>query len=214
MDGTVRGWTRPVLRLLRGVGLLLACAGTLGTAAQAASTLENMETAYNGESNAHLRYLAFAQRAESEGYGEVASLFRAAARAEEIHAANHAEVIQEMGGTPQAHIETLTVRTTCENLEAALKGESWERDIMYPEFLKQAQAAGATRAARSLDFARTAETEHARLFTEAIASLQELKGTAHTVFYVCPTCGYTTRDTNFAKCPTCFTAKGAFELVS
>lgn len=190
--------------------VLVALAGT----ARAATTLEDMEAAYNGESNAHLRYLAFAQRAEIEGYGEVASLFRAAARAEEIHASNHAEVIREMGGTPQARIETLTVKGTRENLEAAIKGESWERDSMYPGFLKQAQADNNTRAMRSLDYARMAETEHARLFTDALANLEKLKGTAHAVFYVCPTCGYTTRDASFARCPTCFTAKGAFELVS
>lgn len=207
-------WTELFFRSMRKLGLPLIVMAALGSVARAATTLENMEAAFNGESNAHLRYLAFAQRAESEGYGEVASLFRAAARAEEIHAANHAEVIKEMGAIPQARIETLTVQTTRENLEAALKGETWERDTMYPGFQKQAQSDGNTRALRSLDYARTAETEHARLFTEALANLEKLKGTSHTVFYVCPTCGFTTRDANFTKCPSCFTAKGGFELVS
>ncbi|MFP5206972.1 MAG: rubrerythrin family protein [Acidobacteriota bacterium] len=207
-------WIASSFRSIKKLSLPLVVMAALASVAQAATTLENMQAAFNGESNAHLRYLAFAQRAESEGYGEVASLFRAAARAEEIHAANHAEVIKEMGATPQAHIDTLTVQSTRENLETALKGETWERDTMYPGFEKQAQSDDNARALRSLNYARAAETEHARLFTEALANLPNLKGTTHTVFYVCPTCGFTMRDASFAKCPTCFTAKGAFELVS
>lgn len=207
-------WIDFSFRCIKKLSLPLVVMAALASVAQAATTLENMQAAFNGESNAHLRYLAFAQRAESEGYGEVASLFRATARAEEIHAANHAEVIKEMGATPQAHIDTLTVQSTRENLETALKGETWERDTMYPGFEKQAQDDGNARALRSLNYARAAEAEHARLFTEALTNLANLKGTTHTVFYVCPTCGFTTRDASFIKCPTCFTAKGAFELVS
>ena len=71
--------------------------GKDGAGATASTTLQNMQTAFNGESNAHLRYLAFAEQADRESYGEVASLFRAAARAEEVHASNHAEVIKGMG---------------------------------------------------------------------------------------------------------------------
>src|SRR3974390_2910976 len=88
-----------------------------------ATTLENMQAAYNGESNAHARYLAFAKQADSEGYGQVASLFRAAARAENIHATNHAAVIQVLGAVPQARVEDPIVKSTSENLEAAIKGE-------------------------------------------------------------------------------------------
>ena len=87
----------------------------------AMTTLDNLQTGFNGESNAHSRYLAFAEKADQEGYGEVASLFRAAAKAEEVHAANHAAVIKKMGGTAQAKIETPVVKSTKENLEAAIK---------------------------------------------------------------------------------------------
>lgn len=190
--------------------LLCACAAV----ANAASTLENMQAAFNGESNAHVRYLAFAQRADSEGYGEVASLFRAAARAEQIHAANHAEVIKEMGAVPHTQLETLTVKSTRENLEAAIKGESYERDTMYPDFLKQARADGKVRAVKSLNYAKTAEAEHAKLYAAALARLDSLKGTANTSFYVCPTCGFTVRERDFSKCPSCFTRAEAFEMVS
>lgn len=208
-------WIRSVFhqipKLLFPLFVMFALAGV----ANAAATLENMKTAFDGESNAHLRYLAFAQRAETEGYGEIASLFRAAARAEQIHAANHAEVIKEMGGgLPQARIEVLTIRTTRENLEAAIKGETYERDTMYPDFLRQARADTNTRAVRSLNYAKTAETEHARLFTEALSKIDRLKNTTQTIYYVCPTCGFTVRETTFSKCPSCFTRSETFETVS
>ncbi len=192
--------------------VLLACA--LAAAANAATTLENLQAAFNGESNAHARYLAFAHQAESEGYGQVASLFRAAARAEEIHAGNHAAVIKEMGAVPQAHIESPVVRTTRENLDAAIRGESYERDIMYLEFLKQARSDRDTRAMRTLNLARTAEIEHAKLFTAALSNLDQLKGTGGSVFYVCPVCGLTTSEVNFSKCPSCFNSRDSFEKVS
>lgn len=96
--------------------------------AVATTTLDNLQTAYNGESNAHARYLAFAAKADQEGCGEVASLFRAAAKAEKVHAAKHSEVIKKLGGTPTAKIETPVVGSTKENLEAAVNGESYERD--------------------------------------------------------------------------------------
>ena len=207
-------WTRWTICQARKFSLPLFTLFAMAGSASAATTLENMRTAFNGESNAHARYLAFAHRADSEGYGEAASLFRAAARAEEIHAANHAAVIKEMGSVPKAQMETLTVRSTRENLEAAIEGESYERDTMYPEFLKQARADRNTRAIRSLNYARTAEIEHAKLYTAALRDLDQRKGTDHAIFYVCPTCGFTARETSFEKCPSCFTAKEYFEIVS
>ncbi|HEV2132791.1 MAG TPA: rubrerythrin family protein [Terracidiphilus sp.] len=207
-------WSRWILCQLPKFFVPLFSMFVMAGTANAATTLENMQAAFNGESNAHARYLAFAHRADSEGYGEVGSLFRAAARAEEIHAANHAEVIKEMGGVPKVHLETLTVKSTRENLEAAIQGESYERDTMYPEFLKQARVDRTTRAIRSLNYARTAEIEHAKLYTAALHNLEHSKGTDHAMFYVCPTCGFTVRETNFEKCPSCFTEKNSFVLVS
>src|SRR5579872_2421096 len=84
-----------------------------------ALTLQNLQAAYNGESNAHVKYLAFAQKADEEGYHGVGSLFRATARAEQIHLTNHAAVIREMGAEPQATIKTPVVKTTRQNLLAS-----------------------------------------------------------------------------------------------
>jgi rubrerythrin len=199
--------------VLSSASVLALSAAVFAGPSASATTLENMQSAYNGESNAHARYLAFAKQADSEGYGEVASLFRAAARAEKIHATNHAAVIQELGTTPLAKIEEPIVKSTRENLEAAIKGETYERDTMYPDFLKQARSDRKTAALRSLNLAKTAEAEHARLYASALANLDRLKGTKEIAYYVCPTCGFTVRETNFAKCPSCFTAKQTFEKV-
>ncbi|WP_109488648.1 rubrerythrin family protein [Occallatibacter savannae] len=189
-------------------GAVLACAPVWAT------TIENLQTAYNGESNAHARYLAFAKQADKEGYGEVASLFRAAARAEEVHAMNHSAVIGELGGVAKADVQEPVVKTTRENLEEAIKGESYERDTMYPGFLKQARSDHNTGAIRTLNLAKSAESEHARLFAASLSNLEKLKGSKSVTHYVCPTCGFTARETNFKECPSCFTSKNKFEKVA
>lgn len=183
-------------------------------AAAASKTIDNLQAAYNGESNAHARYLAFAEKADQEQYGEVASLFRAAAKAESVHAANHAAVIKKLGGSPEAKIETPVVKSTQENLDAAIKGESYERDTMYPEFLKQAREDGDREAVRTFNLAKTAETEHARLYTEALNNLATLKNSKAKEYYVCTVCGMTTPKMDFSKCPSCFSHKDKFERVS
>lgn len=204
--------------MLKGVRFILISSALLLSslpllASTPSKTLDDLQTAFNGESNAHAKYLAFAKKAEAEGYGPVASLFRAAARAEEIHAANHAEVIKKMGGTPTAKIEAPDVKSTKENLEAAIKGESYERDVMYPDFLKQARAERNKDAIQTFNYAKTAEAEHARLYTEALSKLATLKGAA-VAYYVCSVCGYTTTKIDFAKCPSCFSPKEKYEKVS
>ena len=198
-----------------GISVVAALALLLVTPeARATKTLENMQTAFNGESNAHAKYLAFAQQADKEGYLNAANLFRAAARAEQIHASNHAEVIRKLGAEPKATVEAPDVKSTRENLETALKGESYERDTMYPEFVKQAKADRDLKALRSLSLAKTAEAEHAKLYKEALAGLDTSKGVAAKGYYVCPVCGFTTRVMDFKNCPSCFTEKHRFETVA
>ncbi|WP_322111974.1 ferritin family protein [Aerosakkonema funiforme] len=172
-------------------------------------SLKNLQAAYNGESNAHARYVAFAQKAKEEGYLQVASLFKAAATAEAIHAANHAAVIRKLGATPEAKIEKLEVKSTQENLEAAIKGESYERDTMYPQFIEQARKENNKDAEQTFEYAVEAEKEHAKFYTQAKDNLKDWKE-AKKVFYVCPECGYTTDLLNFANCPECNSAKDLF----
>jgi rubrerythrin len=179
-----------------------------------AVTLDNLQAAHNGESNARAKYLAFAARADQDGYPSVAALFRAAAEAEAIHAANHAVIIKEMGGTPEATIDTVDVQSTEENLRAAIKGEIYERDTMYPEFIRNAKAANVPAAVRTFMHALAAEASHARLYTENLNGLAKLKGQAAFEYKVCPVCGYTTPKRDLKSCPTCGAPREKFKQVS
>lgn len=205
-----------------GIGLLTLalCFGAVGMAGAAeeapvapASTLDNLMAAYNGESNAHARYLAFAQKADEEGYTQVASLFRAAATAEKVHFQNHAKVIEDMGGVAQADILPVDVKSTRENLEAAISGESYERDTMYPEFIAEAKASGNKEALRSFNFAKAVEAQHADLYTEALNSLEDQKN-GPKMFYVCSVCGTTFAAAPAGNCPICDNPKEQFLSVS
>ena len=179
-----------------------------------ATTVDNLQAAFNGESNANARYLAFAVKADGEGYPSVASLFRAAAKAEEIHANNHAAVLKDLGVDPVKNIETPVVKTTAENLDVAIQGETYERDTMYPNFLKAARAEKAgTPVLRTFNYAKSAETGHAKLYTDAKKNLAQLKG-AEGRYYVCGICGYTVSKINFEKCPACGNPKDKYFAVS
>jgi len=183
-------------------------------------TLKNLLAAFNGESNAAARYAAFAVKADEEGYLKVGSLFRAASRAEQIHAANHSVVIQKLGGTPVATIEPTVAQTTEENLKAAIAGELYEVNVMYPEFIQEAEAQKISAARRTFRFAIEAEKEHAQLFASALEHLQKcvdktcVKLSNKATYYVCPICGFTADKAEFDKCPVCGHAKEKFELVN
>ena len=194
--------------------ILASAAAALTCPPASATTLQNLQTAFNGESNAGARYLAFAKQADKEGYGEVASLFRAAAAAEKVHAMNHAAVIQELGGDATADVKEPVVKSTRENLEEAINGESYERDTMYPEFLKEARSDRNSRAVRTLNLAKSAESEHAKLYAAALSNLDKLKGSKSKTYFVCPVCGFTSQNSTFKECPSCFTSKDDFQKVA
>jgi len=190
-----------------------AVAGTKTGEAGSPRTLENLQAAFNGESNACNAYRAFAKKADAEGYGPVASLFRAAAKAEEIHAANHAAVIRKLGAEPKADIRTPAVKFTRENLAVAIAGETYEFQTMYPEFIAEAKSAKNSDALRTFTFAIKAEIEHARLYSEALNQLESLQGTDKK-YFVCKVCGYTTDTLNFLRCLVCGVGKEEYIPVS
>jgi rubrerythrin len=181
-------------------------------------TVQNLLTAFEGESNANAKYTRFAVRADADGLHGAASLFRAAARAEQIHAANHARVIKQLGGEARCEIHAVEVKTTLENLHTALGGELYEVDTMYPGFLEEATAHNNTSAMRTFTFALEAEKTHARLYGEAIALLEAGKkdswiGTAKD-FFVCPVCGYTSETPEeHDRCPVCNCPWAKFEVI-
>jgi rubrerythrin len=183
-------------------------------------TLKNLLAAFNGESNASARYAAFAIKADQEGYLKVGSLFRAASRAEHIHATNHAQVIEKLGGKAVATIEEAMVKSTVENLTEAIAGENYEVDVMYPDFIKEAEAQKNTAARRTFHYAIEAEKGHAQLFTKALEHIQHCvekscqKLSNKATYYVCPVCGFTADKAEFDRCPVCGHSKEKFELVN
>lgn len=187
-------------------------------AAEDSTTMKNLLTAYQGESNAHTKYVAFAAKAESDGFLGAASLFRAAARAESIHAVNHARVIKGMGGEATCEAYTVAVNTTLENLKTALTGERYEIDTMYPGFIREASSQKNAAALRTFYRALESENAHARLFSEAIklaeAGLADSWIRAERSFYVCPVCGYTTETPQeYKRCPVCKCSWQRFEVI-
>ena len=159
--------------------LLLALACTVWPAtsfAEAATapkkTIDNLNAAIEGEANASHRYTVFAQKAEQEGYRQVAKLFRAAALAESTHQRNHEKVLRDLGAQPKRPvIEEVVPGTTRQNLEVPIKGEANEADSMYPAFVDEARRENVPGAVKSFTYALDTEAEHEKLFKDALANL-------------------------------------------
>jgi rubrerythrin len=153
-------------------------------------TDENLKAAFAGESQANRLYLAFAKKAEEEGYTQAAKLFKAAAEAETIHALNHVNI-------------TGQVKSTIDNLGTAISGETYEFKKMYPEFLAEAKQEGNKQAAWSFDVANKVEQIHASLFQKAIDAMKTKKEHEKVDYYVCGVCGNTVEGTPPETCPIC-----------
>lgn len=196
------------------VGLVSWALPARAVDADSTQTIKNLNAALNGERNAHAKYLAFSQKADEEGYGAVASLFRAAAAAEEVHGNNHEKAMRTLGGNPDVKVETPVVHSTRENLEAAISGESYEFKSMYPEFVNQARRGAFVPAIVTFEEALRTEEVHAKLYEEALRDLDKLKGSGPRMYYVCSICGYTVTELNFQKCPNCLKPKDRYKAVS
>lgn len=179
------------------------------------NAVSNLLAAYEGEVNAHARYKAFAAKAEAEGLCGAASLFRAAARAEQIHAGNHARVIRRLGGEIEAEIQPFRVKSTLENLKTALGAEQNEIESLYPEFLLHAATHLETSAMRSFAWAIESEKTHARLYQEAVSTMETGPGWTQDQldFYVCTLCGYTAKTQEADNCPACNFVWDRFEVI-
>jgi len=153
-------------------------------------TKANLSAAFAGESQAHLKYMVFADQAEREGLANVARLFRAASYSEQMHATAH---LRALGG----------VNATVKNLEAAQGGENFEIDEMYPAYVSVANLQEERAASVSMDRAFQAEKVHAKLYANAKQSAEAKKDIDLTTIYVCETCGFTIEGTAPDKCPVC-----------
>jgi rubrerythrin len=166
-----------------------------------AKTGDNLKEAFTGESKASTTYLAFARKAEQEGQSQVSKLFRAAALAETLHARNHLDVMEG-------------IKSTTENLQAAISGENMEHVKMYPEFIEQANKEQKPKAARTFDFARKVEIMHEGLYKAAFDAIKGGGKPKATDYYVCQVCGATIEDSAPDRCPVCGANKAQFVKVN
>ena len=160
-------------------------------------TTDNLKTAFAGESQANRKYLAFAKAAEKDGLKGVARLFKAAAEAETVHAHAH---LRALGG----------IGSTADNLKAALAGETYEYESMYPPMIETAKAEGDKKAERTFTYANEVEKVHAELFRKALAAMDQYP---EMDFYICPLCGYTVEKEPPDQCPVCKAKKDSFYRV-
>jgi rubrerythrin len=165
------------------------------------ATSENLQEAFAGESQANRKYLAFAKRAEQDGYPQVAKLFRAAAEAETVHAHAH---LRAMGG----------IKNTDENLQAAIEGEGFEFQQMYPKFLAAAEAEGIRSAITTFKHALAVEEIHHGLYGEALDAVKSGEDLPGTRIFVCSVCGNTVKGEAPDKCPICGASKKLFNEVT
>jgi rubrerythrin len=160
-------------------------------------TEKNLKDAFAGESQANRKYLAFAKKADAEGYKGAAKLFRAAAAAETVHAHNHLEVLNG-------------VKSTLENLIEAYNGEHYEFTDMYPTFMAKSKEEKVGMATRSFYWANEVEKLHGALYEDAIKSMEAGNSIPEKDYYICDRCGYTIADAPLDKCPVCGAKRESF----
>jgi rubrerythrin len=160
-------------------------------------SIADLKEAFAGESQANRKYLAFAEKADREGYPQVARLFRAAAEAETVHAFNHLKALKGIG-------------STAENLTEAIAGESAEFQKMYPRMIADSQAEGHKDAERTFVYANEVEKVHAALYQKALETMEDKKLVD---LFVCQVCGYTVEGEPPDNCPVCKAVKKMFKRV-
>jgi len=163
-------------------------------------TEENLTTAFAGESQANRRYLFFAEKADKDGYPQVAKLFRAAADAETVHARNHFNAMDGVGSTQ-------------DNLMAATMGEHHEFTRMYPPFIAKAEEEQNERAQRTFNLANEVEQVHHRLFEAALKEVKAGQKTKEEPIYVCQVCGNTLTGDAPDRCPVCGAPRKQFKQI-
>ena len=160
-------------------------------------SIKDLKEAFAGESQANRRYLAFAEKADRDGYPQVARLFRAAAEAETVHALNHLRALK-------------AIQATAENLKEAVAGEVAEFQQMYPRMIADSQAEGHKDAERTFSFANEVEKVHAALFKKALETMEKKELVE---IFVCSVCGYTVEGEAPDNCPICKAVKKLFRRI-
>jgi len=169
--------------------------------------VKNLNDGFIGETTASAKYAAYSKKAREEGFENIAKLFEAASKSESIHAKNHKGVLEKLGEKAPEVKPEFTVKTTKENLEDAIKGETYETNTMYPEFKKLSDGLGeyGKEASRSFDFALRTEAKHKVFYEDALKALDaKTVDKLATTYWVCPICGNTvSSDKDIVKCSIC-----------
>jgi len=160
-------------------------------------TEDNLKSAFAGESQAHMRYLIFAKRAEAEGFPNIARLFKAISYAEQVHATNHFGALG-------------FIRGSSDNLQMAIDGETYEVNEMYPAFNAVAQMQGEKGAVQTFNYALQAEKIHASMYQNAKQTVESSRDIQLGPMFICEVCGHTVEDEPPDKCPICGAAKEKF----
>ena len=163
-------------------------------------TNRNLYQAFVGEAKAHFRLLAYAEKAEGEGFPQIAALFRAVAEAERVHTVRNLQLLGEV-----------VVEDTETNLQASFQREEKASGVFYPQFIREAEEEGDRRAAISFSQARDVEEGHAKLYQRA---LRHIIADANPVYYVCEVCGYVAEEEAPDRCPICNAPRKQFKQVT
>lgn len=176
------------------------------------STAENLRSAFGGESMAHMRYKVWAERAEKEGFANVARLFRAIARAEQAHATGHFTAMKDVAGAfLVASGGGFGLDGTSANLQGAIDGELHEVNEMYPAYLEVAKMQDEKAAQRSMGYALEAEKVHAEMYGKAKEAVDAGKDVELGPVHICEVCGYTVEGDCPDVCPICNVKRDRFE---
>jgi rubrerythrin len=197
-----------LIQLIIITGVLVNC-----NISKTKKTVEDLKSAFNEESIAAEKYRKFAQEADKEGFDTLSKLFNAVSKSESIHAFNHGKVLEKYGkGVANAEIGSYEVKTTIENLQAALKSESYEMQTMYPGFIRTAEIEKAPEAGKSFTWAWDTEKKHLNYYRQAAAIIAKGNETGLSViWFVCPTCGNIYKPSDLkAYCDLCLTKKENF----
>ena len=162
------------------------------------STMDNLKEAFAGESQANRKYLAFAQKANKEGFEKVGRLFKVVAEAETIHALKHLQTMK-------------AVNSTVDNLKEAIAGEHHEFTEMYPGFIAEAEKDGNQQAKISFHFANEVEKVHHKLYEKALQAVENKQDLQTEAFFLCPICGHVEENEAPGRCPVCGAPGSSFK---
>jgi rubrerythrin len=165
-----------------------------------ADSMENLQAAFAGESQASRKYLYFAEKADKDGQPQIARLFRAASDAETVHARNHLNAMNGIG-------------SIADNLKTAISGEHYEFTRMYPDFINQAVAEKNSKAQVTFNWANKVEQVHHKLYEQALKDLEAGKKLETKPIFVCQRCGNTVEGEAPDKCPICGAPKTMFKNI-